>query len=314
MKLNTVIVTGATGFVGRHLVKRLLQNGVKVYAVGRNIEILNELKRYGDNVVLISLPFERYEEIQKFVDPKETIDVFFHFAWAGVHGKASDYELQLQNAIDSTKAVEIAVQMKVAKFVFAGSTNQIETVSLFLDNDCEAIRYTNIYGASKLSADMINKTIAVNHGIAYNSGMIALGYGKYNVSKVVPNVVMSQLMQGISPKLITGDCLYDLIYIDDTVSAFIAIAKKGINLKSYYIGNRKLRTFKELMIDIRDTINPDIELHFGEYPDELVMNYNNIDLEELHRDTGFECQCNFKETIRETAKWIDTLEEFKVKK
>ena len=58
---------------------------------------------------------------------------------------------------------------------------------------------------------------------------------------------------------------------------------------------------------MRDAINPDAELRFGEYEDSLNMDYGNTDLEALYRDTGFECTADFVQTIREQAEWLKSI-------
>lgn len=83
---------------------------------------------------------------------------------------------------------------------------------------------------------------------------------------------------------------------------FIAIGDKGANSRGYYIGHRKLKTFRQWMMQVRDVINPDIELIFGEYKDVQNIDYSMIDLEALYRDTGFECKSDFEESILKTAK------------
>ena len=78
-------------------------------------------------------------------------------------------------------------------------------------------------------------------------------------------------------------------------------------MKSYYIGHRELKTFREVVTQIRDAINPDAELRFGEYKDSLNMDYSYTDLDELYNDTGFQCEADFVKTIREQAEWLKSI-------
>ena len=84
----------------------------------------------------------------------------------------------------------------------------------------------------------------------------------------------------------------------------IAIGEKGKNKKEYYVGHRKLKTFKEWMIEIRDNVAPDIELKFGEFKDNQQINYDEVDLDALYRDTGWECHYELKDKIICTAQWV----------
>ena len=87
-------------------------------------------------------------------------------------------------------------------------------------------------------------------------------------------------------------------------SPFIAIGEKGHNLKSYYVGHRKLQSFKACIEQMRDVICPGLDLAFGEYPDTTDINYGMVNLNALHDDTGFSCKADFSESILRTAAWL----------
>lgn len=304
--MKKVIITGATGFIGGALTKKLLSMGVKVYGIDINSEKLDEMKQYGDFVPIVA-DFTKYEKILDTIKDKD-IDIFFHFALkGGLESQAiRNYELQLENVKFTCDSLVLANRLNVKKFVFAGTANEYEIREL-LNSDSPQPRYTCIYSTAKLAAEMMCKTLAYNNDIEYSAGLIAFSYGEGNKSKQVVNIVINQLQNNALPKLVEGNNLYDIIYIDDIVNAFIAIGEKGKNMKSYYVGHRKLKKFKEVMKDICDIVNPNIKLQFGEYKDSPAMNYSLVDLNALYNDTGFECKADFKESILKTAEWVKTL-------
>ena len=302
--MKTAVVTGATGFIGGALTKKLLSNGVKVYGIDMNEERLREFVGQG-NFIPVKADFSQYEHLNEMIE--DDIDVFFHFAWSGVFGDAfKNYRLQLDNARFACCALEQAIKIGAKKFVMAGTYNEFEIQNIvFSDDLCP--RYTCIYATSKLAADMICKTLAYQNGIQYNSGLIVMAYGEKNRSKMLANVIIDSFNKGVRPKLVEGNNLYDMIYIDDIVDAFIAIAEKGKDLKSYYVGHRKLKTFKKWINDIRDILAPDMSLQFGEYQDTQHIDFSKIDLDALYHDTGFECKSDFEESILKTAEWLRSI-------
>ena len=303
--MKRVIVTGAAGFIGGAFVKKLLQQGVTVYGVDISAENLEKLKQYGDFIPIVA-DFSKYDKLCELVG-KKGFDVFYHFAWQGVFGEAfKNYSLQLNNAKFACDAIMAAISLDCTKFVMAGTYNEFE-IKNFINSETFTPRYTCIYSTAKMSAELICKTLAYNNGIEYNAGLICMAYGEGNRSKMLANVVINQLNNNISPKLIKGNNLYDMIYIDDIVNAFIALGEKGVDLKSYYVGHRSLKTFRELMTEIRDILSPETSLLFGEYKDTVNMDYSMIDLNALYNDTGFECKADFKESILKTAEWVKSL-------
>ena len=300
--MKTAIVTGAGGFIGGALTKLLLDEGITVYGVDISEKAL---ARYNgkENFVPIVADFTKYDHLHEMI--RGDIDVFYHFAWQGVFGDAfKDYRLQLSNAAYAVDALQEAIKIGCKKFVFAGTYNELEVTEHF-DMSGQRPRYTCIYSAAKSVSEIMCKTIAANSGIEYSAGLTVMAYGENNRSMMLANVVLKQLVNGESPRLIAGNIPYDMIYIDDIARAFYAIGERGVPLRSYYVGHRTLRTFREYVTEIGQIVAPDIPLLFGAYPDDnSSRNYDKIDLEALYRDTGFECQADFKESILKTAEWV----------
>lgn len=300
--MKTAVVTGAGGFIGSALTRNLLNKDINVYGVDISENMLSQFNN-NDKFIPIVADFTKYKNLSELLKGC-CIDVFYHFAWQGVFGEAfKDYALQLDNAKHACEAMEQAIKMDCKKFVLAGTYNEFEIIN-FLNSKEFQPRYTCIYSGAKTVAEIMCKTLAYNNGIEYSAGLIAMAYGENNRSMMLPNVVISQLLKGIQPKLIKGDNLYDLIYIDDIAEAFYSIGMYGKNLKSYYVGHRKLTTFKELMTEVGKIVAPNIELKFGEYVDTDNKDYSIIDTEALYEDTGFECKADLRESIINTAEWI----------
>lgn len=297
------VVTGASGFIGKNVVKELLKKNYFVYAISTNNKSLDEIKC--DNLKNIVLFFEEYPAMLEQIEERG-IDLFIHCAWQGVWGKAfEDYELQMKNASYAGKAIEIAHQLNSKKFVLLSTANVLETKKIIMNPFCfNKLRATTNYGLAKISAEIICRTLALKYDLAFNCAYISMVYGEENYSMMVPNVVISKLVKKQSPDLIEGNGLYDLVYVRDVSAGLVAIGEKGVSMKSYYLGNRKLKTFKSIFSEIGKIINPDVELNFGVYPDANFIDYSLIDLNELYDDTGFEPTYDFKESILNTASWI----------
>ena len=251
----------------------------------------------------ITASFEEYDRLHEHVN--EPVDVFFHFAWAGglLQEAFWNYELQLSNAKFACDAYMQAVKMGAKRFVNAGTNNQIE-IRQFLRATDYTPRGTTIYATAKIAAELMIRTLSEKYDTEYMGTMIPMPYGDGNRSMQLFNVLTLSLLKGQSPALIEGNNLYDMVYVEDIIGALIAIAEKGIAGRSYYIGHRKLQTFRQWAEAIRDIVNPNVALRFGEYKDPLNMDYSVIDMDLLYKDTGYECNSDFRETILETIEWM----------
>lgn len=299
--MKTVVITGVGGFFGSHLCRRLLAQGVTVYGVD---VVENAHEHFASpNYHPITASFEEYDRLHEHVN--EPVDVFFHFAWAGglLQEAFWNYELQLSNAKFACDAYMQAVKMGAKRFVNAGTNNQIE-IRQFLRATDYTPRGTTIYATAKIAAELMIRTLSEKYDTEYMGTMIPMPYGDGNRSMQLFNVLTLSLLKGQSPALIEGNNLYDMVYVEDIIGALIAIAEKGIAGRSYYIGHRKLQTFRQWAEAIRNIVNPNVALRFGEYKDPLNMDYSVIDMDLLYKDTGYECNSDFRETILETIEWM----------
>ena len=301
--MKKVIIAGASGFVGRALTKTLLERGIIVYGIGRNAAKMREFEG-NPNFHMLLLDFSEYEQISALVN--DEIDVFFYLAYQGVWGaQKRDYKIQLENTLASCVAMEQAILLKCKKFVFGGSADEFETYKSIDISGTFKASSANIYGAAKLAGETICKTMAYYNGIEFNAALMTLIYGEGNKSKTLVNVLLADLINGRRPKLVQGDFLYDIIYIEEVISALICIAEQGQNMSSYYVGHKDIATFEQLVTKIRDIINPNIELGFGEYSNTNTgTDYSKIDREKLFRETKCCYDCDFDEGIKKTALWI----------
>lgn len=302
--MKTAAVTGANGFIGRVLTERLLAVGCRVYAVVRNRERLEDMLPK-DGLSCVEADFSSYSKLSRLL-PR--VDVFYHLAWAGgfEQGALKNYELQLNNAKYACDALTAALAIGAGRFVFAATVNELEIRQFINSFDTFRARPTCIYSAAKLAAELICRTIAQANGLHYNAGLIPMLYGKGNRSRQVVNVVLESLIKNESPRLIRGNNLYDLVSVEDAAGALAAIGEKGVDGKRYYVGHRRLKTFREWMTDVRNAVNPSVELRFGEYRDPLDLDYSPLDLDALYRDTGFECGEDFSVGIMEHKKWLES--------
>lgn len=300
--MDKVIITGVNGFFGSSLAGRLLSKGVKVIGIGTDDARIGNLMEH-DDFSFVKASFEDYSKLPEMIHEKD-VDVFYHFAWAGGFTTAiRDYRIQMSNAAYAGDALVAAHEIGAGKFVYANTYNQFE-IENFLISETFEPRYTCIYSTGKTAASLICRTLAYNLGIEYSAGLVPMPYGENNYSKQLVNVVLNNLNNGTSPKLVEGNNLYDLVYIDDIVDAFIAIGEKGRHMKEYYIGHRALKTFRELITEVRDCVAPDVELKFGEFKDNQQIDYSMVDLDALYRDTGWECSHELKDYMPRTAKWV----------
>ena len=303
--MKRAIVTGASGFIGKALTKRLLSEGVEVWAVvtgqGKMADITSD--RFHEVVC----DFAHYGELAELLP--HDVGWFIHGAWADFYGPRSrDLIVQAENISAAASAMEQAERMGVKRFLFLGSSYQYRMEPI-MENGQEKFIRSNIYGIAKESAGRMLRAKAAEYGIVFNSVLFTNVFGVGDRSSRSTNTMIRKLLKGEPLRLISGEHLHDWTYIDDAVGGMLAVLEHGVDGVEYYIGKRRPETFRQIVTRVRDTLAPEAELRFGDYEDRAYIDYSLIDMERLYHDTGFECKTNFEENIHMTAKWLIEMEE-----
>jgi nucleoside-diphosphate-sugar epimerase len=112
-----IMVTGATGFVGRHVVNELLDRGHCVIAVARNAKQAQEMSWY-NRVQFIQC--DLYQNFQNLFEIKDLPDVLIHLAWAGLPNYKDFFHIS-ENLPADLAFLETAVHVGIPHLMVAGT-------------------------------------------------------------------------------------------------------------------------------------------------------------------------------------------------
>lgn len=300
--MNAAIVTGATGFIGRAVIQKLIDNDIKVLAICRNFHsphiIENELVQYVKCDV---------NEINSLIE-KVSInyyDTFYNFAWAGVDTTLRcDFDTQLKNVKLSLNCLRVAKQIGCKRFIGVGSIMEREIIDATLMNGVKPSKsYT--YGASKFYAHMISLIEAAQINIDFIWTEITNAYGVGENSTRLINTTLKKIIKNEKLEFTDGKQNYDFIYIDDAAKAFYLIGKYGKPFKRYVIGSYNPRPLREYLLDIKEHIAPDKKFEFGKIKyTGLSLPLSSFYSEDLKKDTGFKPEVDFNIGVERTYNWL----------
>lgn len=304
--MKTVVVTGSNGFIGKALLKVLDKNHVHTYAVVRNhSSAISDIKNL-KHIDLIYCDMEHLMSLKEQI--KEKIDTFFHLAWQGSTGAArSDYTLQLKNAKWTVDAVKAAHDMGgvAVRFIGAGTLAEYD-INAYVPLDRSSPNPVSCYGSAKLAAHYMSKAESsqydnLEHCWAYLSN--TYGIGNYTSNFV--NFAAKLMLTGQPANFTAGDQLYDFVSVEDTAQGLYCIGKQGRKNTAYYIGSGHPRPLKYFIQEIRNQINPEIELHLGVIPFHGISQAPSVfNCEKLMKDTGYTPRVSFEEGLKVTIPWL----------
>jgi len=254
-------VTGAAGFLGSHLVPRLIDAGAEVCALDQpNARGWPALQR-------ADLAATLRADARTLADPVHDrvlghIDVVFHLAAVGVVGEMGDVRELATGNIDGTLAGLLVSQRLGSRFLYCGSCFEYGAGTRWTEQGLPAP--TTEYGASKAGGWLLANAFARRTGLEVVSLRPFTMYGPMEPpSRLVPSVVRHALA-GRPIDLTPGDQARDFVYVEDVAGAFMRAATTDAAVgRTFNICTGAAVTVREVVSKILECTNSRSEARFG---------------------------------------------------
>jgi UDP-glucose 4-epimerase len=235
---NRIIIFGASGFIGKNLVKHFSQCGHEIIAVSRNWAV--DSRFICENVTFVNADLRDPSSFQSLLDANScVIDLAYH----GMPSQsAPDAVQELQdNLVPHINLIQKCVEKNVMLFLYGSSGGAIygntNTETLAEDHACET---RSIYAATKLSVESFTRAILANSNTRYVNLRFANPYGPHqNLRKGVGLIArIFECVKRDEDLLIYGDgsAVRDYIHIQDLCLAVSAIINAGVHDTALNIG------------------------------------------------------------------------------
>lgn len=262
-----ILVTGATGFIGKNLVESLKEK-FEIYALILDEKEKNVILQI--DYILWKTFFDRENEIKTLNGKKlGKIDTVIHLASYGVNPKDNDIDKMIESNINLTKDLILNLERVSCKnIIFTGSGFEYgDKGKIKLKEDMELNPFS-LYGATKVSAFLIGKKLCESLGINYINLRLFNIFGEYEGSnRLIPQIINNYL-EGKELNFTAGNQVRDYLYIKDIIEVYEMILEKNIyNNETYNVCSSEEITIKEFITKVADTIgiNKDT-LNFGIIP------------------------------------------------
>lgn len=291
-----VVLSGASGFIGKHMLKALQLSGIFVIAITRNV-----LKN--DNSNLSNVKWCDWENIEsRFVEYSvgSTLIAVIHLATEYGRNSSSLVEVEDSNVVKPLKLLDFAVKYKAKAF--------INTDSFFSKKEF-SYRYMQPYIITKKHFDAIGQYYSDLHDVSFVNMRLEHVYGPGDgEGKFIP-YILSRLIDGqLDIKCTSGVQIRDFIYVDDVVSAYLTVLEKIDYIPSYIeyqVGTGNGVSLHDFLIYLNHLIprSPGT-FDFGALPqreNEIMYSVaNNNDLIKLGWKPKFDYKLGIQELLRNT--------------
>ena len=310
--MDRVFITGATGFVGSELTKRLSKE-YEVFALVRTTsnkhsldplkDVLNSIEvRYGN---LTDYSFIR--KVVKEISPHYILHV--GAATAVRHSYENPIEYQEVNHISTVNLVHAALDVPdFKKFIFA-STMEVYGWQDGKKPFNEEVKKNpeSPYAVSKLAAEEYLRMAGKAYGIPYIVSRACNTFGRRNNTGFVVEYVINAMLKGETVYLGTPQAVRDMMYIDDHVNAYITSLKSSVKNETFNFGTGSMTKMKDLVNEIKEIVGfkGDIVHSFPpDYPSRPVVSpFLSLDSEKAKKLLGWEPKVSLQEGLRRVVEY-----------
>ncbi len=300
-----VLITGATGFFGAHIVRAVRDRGMQPVAGARTVSDPWRLVALAPGVEIVAFDMIDSMERMAALFKQARIDGIIHAAGYGVDYRQSDFEMGLRtNVLGGERLVRAAKRGGCRLIVHVGTSMEFGPHDAAV-NERTPLEPRGSYGVTKACASIAMRDAAISEGIDL---AIARPWGLYGplegLHKFIP-VVMEAGRRGRRVDLSPGEQLRDYVYVVDAAKGVVDLFCRPDfpSGESFNFGSGKTITLRQLGEAALQAVGGDPNLlNWGgkAYRSDEVMRMMS-DQSKTHAVLGWQAKTNLMDGMQQTA-------------
>lgn len=299
-----VLVTGATGFIGSHLLPRLLAANASVAILIRPRTDTWRIQSLLPRVVQIVGDLKDLDAVEGDIR-KFAPEVIIHLAWYGVNNRYRNDPLQVDCNLRYTSALlQLAYRTGCKTWIELGSQAEYGPWNKQIDEETPT-KPTTLYGTAKLCTCLIAQHLCAHFNMRFVWLRLFASYGPMDdLGWMIPSLVLS-LLHGNRAALTEGVQRWDYLYVTDVAEAIYQVTGTPNAQGVFNLGSGQAYTVQSIAEQIRSLIDASLPLGFGELPyrPDQIMHLQ-ADISRLRQATGWSPQVSLDEGLSHTVAWF----------
>jgi nucleoside-diphosphate-sugar epimerase len=286
------LVTGASGFIGSHLLRRLRGTPVDLHAASRQVpgDQADGVRWWRADLTEATAVRQLVRDIR----PQVIIHLASHVA--GARDLALVQPTFGSNLVSTVNLLTAAADVGCRRMLLTGSLEE--------PTEADGVPCSP-YAAAKQAASnygrMFHALFALP--VAVLRLFMVYGPGQHDVRKLIPYVILS-LLRGEPPRLMSGRREVDWVFVEDVVDALLAAAvAPAIDGGILDVGSGKLVTVKDVVDRLVTLVNPRIEPSFGAIADRPLEQVRVADTARTAALINWNASTSLEDGLTRTVDW-----------
>lgn len=311
--LKTILITGASGFVGANLARRLIKDGHRLCLLLRqesNTWRLDDIIEHVDVRRVSLLDYDGLSTLVKEIRP----DWIFHLAVHGAYSWQTNWQEIIDTNVSSTiNLLEACSQTGFEALVNTGSSSEYG-FSDHAPRESEPIEPNSYYAITKAAATMACRQVASAKGLYIPTLRLYSVYGPYEDPKRLMPTMIGRCLIGELPPLVDPDIARDFVYVDDIIEAYLAATTKKSNESGpiYNVGSGTQTSIADIVSVAKKLFGIKCEPDWGSMENRKWDSSIWVaDIEKIKSELGWQPQIPIETGLECFASWIKSTEAVK---
>lgn len=312
--METILVTGAAGFIGSHLAEALLQRGFKVVGLDNlhpyydvrqklaNLEILKKHKGF----VFYKADLRHFKELKAIFD-KHRFDRIAHIGGnGGVRASLEEPDYYQETIVGGTLSL-LRLSKGVKVFVFASSSSVYgNRMSVPFREDEPVEMPISPYAASKRAAELFCGTWHHLYGLNVSCLRFFTVYGPRGRPDMAPFKFMKAIARG-EPIVRYGDgsSMRDYTYISDIISGVMAALEEPLGFEIINLGNNSPVSLNEFISKVERVVGKRAVVREAPMPP-CDVQVTCADISKAKRLLGYSPRVGLEEGLQRMWEWFSS--------